>query len=103
MISIKLCQVGIEQVQRSAQRRNSAVSLEEVKNFEEFCKTSAWRVLSQCADRQGRELFEFFNLKKNPQKDLHRVVEHPERLSHRFLERRIARWASYFLHLKEKR
>jgi hypothetical protein len=34
--------------------------------------------LSRCARRaQGRELFEFCKLKKNPEKDLHRVVEHP--------------------------
>jgi hypothetical protein len=35
-------------------------------------------------------------LKKNPLKDLHRVVEHPEALSKRLLEWRIARRASKF-------
>jgi hypothetical protein len=35
-------------------------------------------------------------LKKNPLKDLRRVVEHPEALSKRLLEQRIARRASKF-------
>jgi len=34
--------------------------------------------------------------RKNPLKGLHRVVEHPETLSKRFLERRIARKAYEF-------
>ena len=43
-----------------------------------------------------RELFEFCNLKKNPLRDLHRVVEYPERISKRFLEWRISMRASKF-------
>jgi hypothetical protein len=43
--------------------------------------------LSKCADRhRRRELFEFCNLRKNPPRDLHRVAEHPDRLSKRLLE-----------------
>jgi hypothetical protein len=44
--------------------------------------------LSQCADkhRGRRELFEFSSWRKYPLKDLHWVVEHPERLSKRLLE-----------------
>jgi hypothetical protein len=58
--------------------------------------SSRWE-LSRCADRHKRkELFEFYNLKKNPVRDLRRVVEHPERLSKRLLEQRIARRASEF-------
>jgi hypothetical protein len=50
----------------------------------------------------GRELFEFCNLKKNPLKDLHRVVEHPERLSNRLLEQKDSARRASILHLKEK-
>ena len=42
-----------------------------------------------------RELFEFCELKKNPLKDLHLVVEHPVKLSKGLLEREIARRALY--------
>ena len=43
-----------------------------------------------------RELFEFCNLKNNPLRDLHKVVEYPERLIKRLLEWRIARRESKF-------
>jgi hypothetical protein len=43
--------------------------------------------LSQCADRhRRRELSEFCVLKKNPLRDLHRVVEHPVALSKKLLK-----------------
>jgi hypothetical protein len=41
-----------------------------------------------------RELFEFCDLKKNPLRDLHRVVEHPADSARGFLRRRVARRAS---------
>jgi hypothetical protein len=41
----------------------------------------------------GKELFEFCNLKKNPLRDLHRVVEHPQNSARGCLSRRIARRA----------
>jgi hypothetical protein len=43
-----------------------------------------------------RELFEFWNLRKNPLRDLHRVVEHPADSARGCLSRRIARRASNF-------
>jgi hypothetical protein len=50
---------------------------------------SARWALRQCADRhRRRELFEFCNLKKNPLRDLHRVVEHPVDSARRLLEQR---------------
>jgi hypothetical protein len=43
--------------------------------------------LSLCADRDRRkELFRVLEERKNPQKDLHWVAGHPERLSKRLLE-----------------
>jgi hypothetical protein len=33
-----------------------------------------------------REIFEFYDLRKNPLRDLHRVVEHPDRLSKKLIE-----------------
>jgi hypothetical protein len=45
--------------------------------------------LSQCADRhRRRELSQFYVLKKNPLRDLHRVVEHPATLSKKLLEQK---------------
>jgi hypothetical protein len=46
------------------------------------------RVSVQTGIEERRELFEFCILKKNPLGDLHRVVEHPDRLSKRLLEQR---------------
>jgi hypothetical protein len=57
---------------------------------------SARRALSKCADRQKRELFEFCNLRKNPLRDLHRVVEHPADSARSCLRQRIARRASKY-------
>jgi hypothetical protein len=54
-----------------------------------------------CRQAQEENSVEFCNLKKNPLKDLHRVTEHPERLSNRLLEQRSARRAS-ILHLRRK-
>jgi hypothetical protein len=44
--------------------------------------------------QKRRELFEFCDLRKNPLRDLHRVVEHPEDSARGCLSRRIARRAS---------
>jgi hypothetical protein len=41
-------------------------------------------------------------LKKSPLKDLHRVVEHPERLNNRLLEQTECQEGIIFLHLREK-
>jgi hypothetical protein len=41
-----------------------------------------------------RELVEFCDLKKNPLRDFHRVVEHPADLARGCLSRRVARRAS---------
>jgi hypothetical protein len=35
-----------------------------------------------------RELFEFYNLRKNPLRDIHRVVEHPRGINKRLLEQK---------------
>jgi hypothetical protein len=42
-------------------------------------------ILCRQAHRR-RELFEFCDLRKIPLRDLHRVPEHPDRLSNRLLE-----------------
>jgi hypothetical protein len=35
-----------------------------------------------------REIFEFCDLRKNPLRDLHRFVEHPDRLNKKLLEKK---------------
>jgi hypothetical protein len=63
------------------------VSSEEDRISEEFLYNSARRALSQCADRhRKRTLLSSVNLKKNPLKDLLRVVEHPADSAIRLLE-----------------
>jgi hypothetical protein len=58
-------------------RKNSTVSSTKVRITEDSRHFSR-RALSRCADRhRTKELFEFCNLKKNPEKDLHKVTEHP--------------------------
>jgi hypothetical protein len=59
--------------------------------------SSRW-ASSICTDRHMRtELFELCKLRKNlRRRTFHRVVEHPESLSKRSLEGRIARRASKF-------
>jgi hypothetical protein len=58
-------------------RKNTIVSSTEVRITKDS-RHFARRALSRCADRHRRkELFEFCNLKKNPKKDLHRVIKHP--------------------------
>jgi hypothetical protein len=49
-----------------------------------------------------RELFEFCNLKKIPLRDLHRVVEHPDRLRKRFLEKMENQQEVFILHLRRR-
>jgi hypothetical protein len=48
----------------------------------------------QTGTEKRRKLFEFCDLKKNPLRDLHRVVEHPADSARGFLRLRIARRAS---------
>jgi hypothetical protein len=88
--------VGIEQVHRSAQR--TELLERSVRRY------SARWALRQCADRHRREenSLSSVNLRKNPLRDLHRVVEHPADSARGCLSRRIARRASNILHLWEK-
>jgi hypothetical protein len=79
--------VGIEQVHRCTEEyRTVGCSVR---------RHSARRALRQCAGwhREEENSVEFWNLRKSPFRDLHRVVEHPERLSKRLLEQRIVRRA----------
>jgi hypothetical protein len=42
----------------------------------------------QTGTEERRELFEFYDLKKNSLRDLHRVAEHPTTLSKKLLEQK---------------
>jgi hypothetical protein len=73
--------VGIEQVHRCTgeEDRTAECSVEE--------NTLPSGHLSLCTDRhRRRELFEFWSWRKYPLKDIHWVVEHPERLNKELLE-----------------
>jgi hypothetical protein len=82
--------VGIEQVYRRT-REDRTVECS-VGKEKKLCQEGIESVCRQAQKR--KELFEFWNWRKYPLKDLHWVVEHPERLSKRLLEQE-ARKALY--------